>query len=251
MLDEQFKKFANETYDQTYFDGTHRPGAANYISGVNDGWHRDVFQKFVDKIFPFSIKSIQVVDAGCACGTFTVEMVRQGVAKVFAFDVSEFAINEAKRIVKERLTVKIKPDAEDYQRVMELRDSFGRSKANFYVAEPHNVPFIEDASIELYFTMSVFEHLNPARNEDVVKETSRIMRKGGYVFIEACFLGENEEKHIPPENDDPGHINVIKKSVWIELFLKHGFVQDTTIQARIDEVFPDFHWKVLAFRKVK
>ncbi len=101
--------------------------------------------------------SKRILEIGCGLSSLAISMASIG-AKVSAIDISEYAINEAKKRVKNKNLV-----------------------IDFRIMDAENVEF-RDNEFELVYGVSILHHLNLKR---VIPEIKRVLKFGGKaIFIE-------------------------------------------------------------------
>jgi len=82
------------------------------------------------------------------------------------------------------------------------------NKEHIFYGSANNMPF-SDNSFDWIIAKSVLEHIY--KEEEVIKEFSRVAKKGVYALI--CLEKRN----------DPTHINIKTRRQWIKKFEKYGF----------------------------
>jgi len=136
----------------------------------------------------------KVLDVGCAYGQFLKVCENQGL-KIFGIDVSEFALEKAKKNTRAKL---FKLDA---------------SKIRWP---------IDDASLDVVTAFDLVEHLPSC--ELFFSEAFRVLKKGGLLFYTTpngeSLVGKLLGKFIA---DDPTHINKHGPKYWQAKIKKFGF----------------------------
>lgn len=117
-------------------------------------WHKRRFEEVSRVIEPAG----QVLDVGCADGTFSkVVLDRSKASKFIAIDVLKSSIDWASRYWKKE------------------------RKMKFMVADAHSLPFKAD-SFDAVFCLEVLEHVHGPKK--VLREFKRVLKKGGYgIFL--------------------------------------------------------------------
>ena len=125
-----------------------------------------------------------VLDVGCSIGVL-VKAFRDLGMDAYGVDYSEYALSHAPEDVKARL-----------KRV---------------AVDKEKLPF-KDGSFDLVTMLELLEHLQDHRH--LIGEVSRVMKKGGTVFVTTPF-------DLSPE--EPSHINIHPRKFWIKEFESFGF----------------------------
>lgn len=117
--------------------------------------NKSIRHEFAELLSDCSSK--RILEIGCGLGSFAISMASIG-AKVSAIDISEYAINEAKKRIKNK--------------------NLG---IDFRIMDAENVEF-RDNEFELVYGVSILHHLNLKR---VIPEIKRVLKSGGKaIFIE-------------------------------------------------------------------
>lgn len=123
----------------------------------NGGW-RPHFNVIVSSAFSFKDKV--VVDFGCKYGQSAPIFLMLGAAKVIGIDVEPGYITNAEKIIRGRY-----PD----------RVEFFQSEGTMIPLQPETVDFV--------YMNEVISHINPQYLDMVFLEVSRILKKGGRLYI--------------------------------------------------------------------
>ncbi len=188
----KFKKGDKEIYENI-FDGL------SYYQTVGEVYHTNRSKAKVHKFYEESLenkKKPKVLDIGCYIGTdvYMLPKVHEDV-EIWASDVSEDAIEYAKKLAKMRKEKNIHFEVHD-------ANNPTKHKNNFFDA---------------ILCMEVIEHLhNP---EDFLKEMKRILKKGGHLILTTPnegYIMKHVEKILPK-----GLMSSIEKEREID-FTRHG-----------------------------
>ncbi len=102
----------------------------------------------------------KILDAGCGTGRHTVYFAEKGF-EVYGFDFSPFAVKRAKEKLKEkRLRANLK--IWDIRRKLPYKDNF----------------------FDVLLSIRVFHHNNSETIKRIIEEFVRVVRKGGFVYIQ-------------------------------------------------------------------
>lgn len=136
----------------------------------NDGPQADTlrFLKFLKKEQKFRVEERTILDLGCGTGRNSNYLADLG-NKVIGIEISKTAINLAK-VRANDMGIEV-----DYR----LGD----------IGEPYK---IEDNSIDIILDITSSNSLNEYGRENYLKETSRVLKKGGYFFVRALAKDGNK-----------------------------------------------------------
>jgi SAM-dependent methyltransferase len=108
----------------------------------------------------FPVKNKIVVDLGCKYGQSAPVFLMLGAAKFIGFDVVPDYIKDAKKIIQERY-----PD-----------------QCEFFQTEGTMIP-LQPETVDFVYMSEVISHINPQYLDMVFLEVSRILKKGGLLYI--------------------------------------------------------------------
>lgn len=167
-------------YGREYYDsGLTVSGDTEY--GRFEPW-LSFFGKAAEKIVK-KYRPKTAVDIGCAFGLLTEALVDRGVDAV-GFDISEFAISQAREDMRDRL--KVHP-----------------------ITEP--IPLRDEKRYDLAICIEVLEHLPPEQTEIAIKNLCACADR--IIFSST-----------PDDFDEPTHFNVRATEEWLGLFAQQGFL---------------------------
>lgn len=160
---------------------------------LNDPAHRD-YLKSIAKMLTEKFMPKRVLDVGCGRGDLVVEFSKIGV-EIYGIDILE-----------ESITRSFREEAKD----------------KVCIADAERLPF-KQGSFDLVIAHHVIEHLhNP---ELFIRETHRVLRKGGVVFCVTTIppFGMTKLYRILRLQREPTHVSLHSRSFWIKIFEENGF----------------------------
>jgi len=198
----------------------------NQKSGQGDvwkNWHRTkegiVYEDMPKLAEEFKQHGIsRILDLGCGTGRHTIFFAEKGF-EVFGFDLFEDSVNRAKEILQ-------KLNLHANLRVWDMADPF-----------PYNDEFF-DAVI----STRVFHHSKMETIRLVVAEIKRVLRKGGYVYVQVPMM-ERVQKYIK----QGGKFDEIEPGTFVPLEgSEKGVPHHNFTQEELLELFGDFDVKSIA-----
>lgn len=226
------REFDVSVYDKEYFEGKgKKSGYTSYGNARN--LVRDQFQIIHDVMFPTVSADGEAmihIDAGCAYGFGVQRMKELGWTSVGG-DVSEFAIEEGKRLLGEDIEISVS-DAR---------------KPGFWKG------FDKAQACDLVTAVEFFEHIPTSDVPTVIEYMSKSARWGTFCINARTAPGQDEHGN----EGDHGHLNNHSIGWWIEQFSKVGeidFEAMYTLSKRSEIYNPDLHWHnrwvVVKFKEV-
>jgi len=102
----------------------------------------------------------KILDAGCGIGRHTIYFTEKGF-KVYGFDFSPYAVKRAKERLKEK---RLRADLKiwDIRRKVPYKDNF----------------------FDALLSIRVFHHNNSKTIKKIIEEFSRVVKKGGFIYIQ-------------------------------------------------------------------
>lgn len=186
-LDEQIETARSDPgklYDETYYSAGYSAGTSHKY-GRHEPWMSFFgrIAKRIDKTF----KPKTVADVGCAFGLLTEALVDRGI-DAYGFDVSPYAVSNARSDMEGRLTV-------------------------HSVVEP--IPLRDGKKYDMVVCIEMLEHLPPEQTDLAITNlcacTERILFSSS-----------------PDDFDEPTHFNVLPTEEWLKKFKAHGFLPAKT-----------------------
>jgi len=136
-----------------------------------------------------------VLDVGCAKGFLVLAFANLGI-DVHGVDMSPYGVSESPGEIRDRLHV-----------------------CNI---EQDQLPF-EDGFFDLVVMSDVIEHLHSF--DHALKEVKRVLKPAGYAFVKTP--GDHKEAA-----RDTTHVNVHRKTYWINLFRESNLTEDAEAQRK-------------------
>lgn len=169
----------NDLYGESYYlDGYAE--ATTYKYGRHEPW-LSFFGRIARRI-NLKFKPKSVADVGCAFGMLTEALVDQGI-DAYGFDVSTYAIGNARPDMKGRLSV-------------------------HSICDP--IPLKAGKKYDLAVCIEVLEHLPPEMAKIAIENLCNCSDR---VLFSST----------PDDFDEPTHFNVLPTEDWLRMFAKHGF----------------------------
>mgnify|MGYP001795587174 CR=1 FL=1 len=168
-------------YDEEYYkSGCSEEGDGYHAYGRNDHWNSffSGVAKKIDRLYGPKA----VMDAGCAFGLLVEQLCDRGI-DARGFDISPYAVEQARADMKERIKVGS-------------------------ILEP--IPLQNGKKYDLVISIEVLEHWPPEHAEAAVKT---LCDAGDRVIFSSS----------PDDFDEVTHFNVLPTERWIEMFAAHGF----------------------------
>lgn len=218
----------------TNMDNTNRRKRKQVGSWKN--WHQtkegtvdEDMPKLAKKFKQYSISKI--LDLGCGSGRHSVFFAEKGF-EVFGFDFSEDSVNRAKEILQ-RLNL----------------------CANLKVWDmTHSLPY-DDQFFDAVISTRVFHHSKMETIKRVIAEIKRVLREGGYVYIQVPMM-EKVQKYI----EQGGKFDEIEPGTFVPLEgSEKGIPHHNFTREELLGLFNDFkvknlterdeHYNLLAIKK--
>jgi len=141
----------SETFNKDYFDGKNSIYTSSYDYKINN-----IKYLYYKKITPITNKKLKkqskVLDVGCAFGNL-LELLDKENFKTFGIDISEYAVDKAKK----------------------------NTKANILIGDINKGLSYKDDFFDAVFAFDIIEHLiSPFL---FLQEINRILKKGGLLFL--------------------------------------------------------------------
>lgn len=166
-------------YDKDYYSLSYEEGAS-YPYGRHEPW-LSFFAKIAKRI-DLNFRPKTVVDIGCAYGLLTEALVDRGI-DAYGFDVSPYAISNARSDMKDRLAV-------------------------HSIYDP--IPLTTGKKYDLAVCIEVLEHLPPEKAEQAI---ANLCACSDRVLFSSS----------PDDFDEPTHFNVLPTDDWVKMFGKFEF----------------------------
>lgn len=160
-----------------------------YLSDLSDGYKAygreepwvSFFGNIADQIIR-DYRPTSVADIGCAYGLLTEALVDRGV-DAYGFDISPYAIGQARRDMVERLSLHA-------------------------ITDP--IPLRLSGKYDLAVCIEVLEHLPPEQIDTAIANLCTCADR--IIFSSS-----------PDDFDEPTHFCVLPTETWLEKFAEHGF----------------------------
>jgi SAM-dependent methyltransferase len=172
----------------------------------NDGPQADTlrFFKFLKKEKGFILENKKVLDLGCGTGRNSNYLAEKG-NEVIGIEISKMALNIAKeRALSQGINV-------DYR----LGD----------IGEEYD---IKDNSIDMILDVTSSNSLNEAGREKYLKEMSRVLRDGGFLFVRAlCKDGNKNVKNLLKQSPGKEYDTYVIKEIGLteRVFSREDFIK--------------------------
>jgi 2-polyprenyl-3-methyl-5-hydroxy-6-metoxy-1,4-benzoquinol methylase len=152
---------------------------------INEFFHAQKLKVFNKMLSVIQVaKNLKALDFGCGTGVFSESLHSRGM-DVSAIDVSEDLI---------------------------CRNKKSNSEIDYFLSSGQDLEF-SDCEFDVINSMMVLQHIPDDVKKNIVKEFSRVIKKGGHVMmVESIYLG-----------DRSSHMFSLSKEEWIELFELNGF----------------------------
>jgi len=135
------------------------------------------FLKFLKKVEKYQVEDKNILDLGCGTGRNSNYLAKEG-GNVIGIDISKTALLIAKERAEElglRVGYRLGDIGENYD--------------------------IKDESIDIILDVTSSNSLDDEGRENYLREMSRVLRKGGFVFVRAlCKDGDDNAKKLLKEN---------------------------------------------------
>lgn len=179
---------SNKKFEENYFKGWYKQAVGNFSAKdleLSRRWFWSWLKKLNYYIPIEEGNNRKVLEIGCSIGGVTSLLSQRGF-KVWATDVSRFAVKEAKKLTP---------------------------KATFFVHDIQK-PLTLDEKFDLVISFEVVEHLeNPGK---AIVNMYKVLKAGGTLVISTPFPYKWNFR-------DPTHINVKYPDEWLKLMRHAGF----------------------------
>jgi len=169
--------------------------AGGYATGTGDEYGRhEPWLSFFNRVAENIVKNHKpkrVADIGCAFGLLVEALCDRGV-DAYGFDLSPYAISNARNDMKDRLKV-------------------------HSILEP--IPLVDGCKYDLVICIEVLEHLPPEQAQAAIVN---LCSAGDRIIFSST----------PDDFDEPTHFNVLPTEEWLALFAKNYFFPAKKPQAR-------------------
>lgn len=172
----------------------------------NDGPNADTlrFLKFLKKEQKYKVEDKNILDLGCGTGRNSNYLAEKG-NNVIGIEIAKTALEIAKSRAKEA-GVKV-----DYR----LGD----------IGAPYD---IEDKSVDMVLDVTSSNSLNEAGRQIYLKEVSRVLKSGGYIFVRAlCKDGNKNVKNLLKDSPGKEYDTYIIKEIGLteRVFSREDFIK--------------------------
>ena len=155
---------AGERAELCRFEGEYFDGQTGYGGYHYDGRHEAAVREMV-RFYGLGAES-RVLDVGCAKGFMLYEFFRLGITKVCGCDVSEYALQQAKPEIRDRL------------------DRLSADRLSY-----------ADGSFDLVYSVDVIHNLEPEGCDEAIREIMRVSRRHTFIQV-ASFEGAEQERRL-------------------------------------------------------
>lgn len=133
-------------------------------------WAEGLFQAYepILNAVPGGVSGQRVVDFGCKCGHLLPLLIAEGASEVIGLDAEDSYVNAGKSVIESLYT-----------------------NARIVKTEAGYIP-LQPGSADIVLMNEVISHVNPSFLDTVWRETSRILRSGGILFVSD---GNNAANH--------------------------------------------------------
>lgn len=182
-------------FEGTYFKGNKSTYTANYdykvgnIAMVYKERALEILQRYVPK-------NAKVLDAGCAFGDL-LALLDENNFTTFGIDISQYALNRAKKITKAKLILG------DINKKLSYKDNF----------------------FDAIFVLDVIEHLESPYQ--FLLEVQRVLKKGGILFVQTPNINSIFERFAKEKwfaYTDQTHLYLFNRKSLRFLLEKSGFI---------------------------
>lgn len=151
--------------------------AAAYLEankGASDfeGVNANVFQ-YINQILPTDFSTRTVLDIGCGNGRWSEEFCKRGATDVYAMDVSQAMIDQAK----------------ERQQQKQL------SSLHLVVGDMRSLP-LKDNSVDVVFSSFSLMYFNDSDLENIFQELKRVTKPGAILFIATNIIASPDNRFL-------------------------------------------------------
>jgi SAM-dependent methyltransferase len=169
MLDFQDR---NVTLDQILS----KPINNRKFKGLWDWWRGEQWLLFMQK---HGLKpSHRVLDYGCGYGRVTIPLLKFQAAggHYIGTEISQKRLNLADEWIQ--------------------REALTEKSFELHLSRDNTMPFIETASVDVVWVLSVFNHMPDAELEETLRAIGRVLREGGILFCYYLVDGDSDERSV-------------------------------------------------------
>ncbi len=184
------------SFGRSYFDGGSK--AAAYRQYQYDGRFKPGIKQFAEQI-PLSEASA-ILELGCAKGYILYEFFNSGYRNIHGVDLSEYAINQAPKAIRDRL---ICSDALDYL-------------------------VSTDQDFDLIISKEMLPHVASEKIDHLLNQIAQSTKKNGLVYLE-IQTASDEASETLIKKFDPTHQTILNKSDWVARISKSQLSDKNTV----------------------